>query len=380
MLSFATVTNLVGVPALWALLGVQFVAPSLTLAIILSSVFITLYSTYTWSLRNVSKESLVFSLFLLIELISRFIDPGEGERGHTTSAAVSLIAFFGIAVAMTSSGGRSGILRGIKLSVLVSFGIFTIEIVFLPEFFSSAPGRVSGLFGNPNFAAAVMTGCLALLLSARRGRLSRFDWMLVVLVTLAVLLTASRAGIVAIALIVIWWASSRYSARSVVLGTLAAAFSALGIALLLIALDQSNSLEFEAAYRIRSILTGFESGDDSTAARVDAAQYSWILITENPSGLGAGASKSSLMFQGPHNMFLAFTLDFGWGWGGAYVLFWALLGALAFFSRSRSLRRQLLWIWMTVAFLSSHNMHDAAPVAVVAVGLAVARQNEMFRG
>lgn len=253
-----------------------------------------------------------------------------------TRRLVHVTTWIGLALALSSGriSGRSaglGLATGLVVACVLSVALFGA---------STYDGRLTGVIGDPNSAALVITtyGCIALALTGPRP--ARVALALVLLT--ALVLTFSRTGLLATAAVLLWVGVGRR------IGTV------LGAALLGLLLAAVSRIPT----RLRQVGPFSDrSGSDELRERIIAAEHQ--LLDAAP-WYGNGPGTSHVHFDGDelffHNSYLATVNE------GGYPLLVLLVGLAAgtFLLLAPHARRQREVAWTQAALI---------PVAVLALTL-----------
>ena len=292
---------------------------------------------------------LVFTAWTLLGLSAGPLNEGAiWEVG----ARVSFVVFLSLSFFMFH--GSATVTRDFALIASAAcFVVVPMLVVdlFAPQAFSSLNvGRPAGVYINPNRAAfALVLGHLIAQVTFR-GRLRTTR---LVVTWIGVLLTASRAGILLMALASLAFAFDRRQSLDVfflrLLGVCAAAVavaSAVGWAAMSGTLDTPGVLSTQMESRIESLLA-FDLRDYSTLERESASLAALSVLSDNPF-LGAGPGITRVWDEVPtHNMYLYLGAESGLF---GMLLFPALLMASGW-SAIRRGRLPLQHVLLVVAFL-----------------------------
>jgi O-antigen ligase len=271
-----------------------------------------------------------------------------------------------------------------RLVILLGVGLNIYELLH-PGAFSFALGRSAGMYQNPNISAAALI-CGLIVTTPNTQPLERAFFYLAVGV--GVLLTFSRAGVVAwsiVTLIMIGRGQLRISRISTVLvlvvlsGFLFINFTARGKAISTIAIqtsDGSNSLG-----RVFGASDQIQRGEASADTRLRVARAAWELFKQNPIlGAGVGSTTGWAVGESPHNMFLRFSAEYG---VVGFILFPCLVLPVAWRLRARHPAEGLaLAVFFVFWGFFSHNVVEEWPLltglaCASAIGLAQANRRSV---
>lgn len=249
---------------------------------------------------------LVFTAWTLLGLSAGPL--GEGAIWEV-GARVSFVVFLSLSFFMFH--GSTTVTRDFALiassACLVVVPMLIVDL-FMPHYFSSLNvGRPAGVYINPNRAAFALVLGHLIAQTTLRGRLRTLQ---LVLTWIGVLLTASRAGILLMALASLAFAFDRRQSLDVfVLRLLAVCAAAVALASFVGwaarsgTLDTLGVLSTQMESRLETMLA-FDLRDFSTLERESASLEALRVLSDNPF-LGAGPGITRVWDEVPtHNMYL----------------------------------------------------------------------------
>lgn len=310
------------------------------------------------------------AIFYTILLAAAVFFNTNGLPGLPVQAISWLTVFLLVGVAMSAHALGGAFAWAAAASVVLCTAINSLEFLFLPNQWSTAPGRSAGFHENPNISALALVGSWVVLYALRAHVYSKVVWFAAILAAAGLVLTFSRGGMLVATVIALfimykyWRGGGVRTARLVIL-----LVSAMGLIYLLLQnFSASSEISDDAWLRVNSMLT-MDFSDDSSQHRSYLIGDYWSLLADNPlSGYSPFFSISSIDGLGPHNNFLGLGVDFG-----IFVMLIFIAAALPGFrfreARSRdpssSGQSLLLSILVLLACVFSHN------IAYSAIGAAL---------
>lgn len=295
------------------------------------------------------------------------------ESSQSEVAAQSLITLFEMAmvsaafvILMVHPRRVRQVSAGFVLLALFAVGMNIFDFVYTA--YTAVPGRAAGLYVNPTITgymiAMTMVGGIEVV--PRRLR-----WLFVLVCSLGVLITFTRAAWIMWGVGVAWlgWHGDVGAAKRRLL--IVTITSVLGLGFLLVVFSGElgalvaqtplvHYLDPNTLARLgvgASVLSG-----DSADQRADVAYYALHAIADSPFiGHGIGYTAEWGFPVGPHNMYLLFLVE-----GGIVGLLLYLALMLLLWRSSKGLDRALV-LQIIIAGLFSHNLLDQPAVPIIMV-------------
>ncbi|MGE0315543.1 MAG: O-antigen ligase family protein [Lautropia sp.] len=318
---------------------------------------------------------------LALPLILMLISDRNFARGDYTSLIVVMMIFIASSMLASERSNGSVIIASALTIVIISVTTNLYELVVENNVWSIAPGRSAGFYVNPNISAAALIAFTCIFLNWKERKFRLVDYAVILLAFIGVISTFSRSGIMSALLLLT--AAMVQNVRRVSITPVAAGL--VGVILVGYEFADYFFINFvsteDAAMRIRSL---FERGGigDFRADRGGALTAGVTLAMKQPI-FGWGPGTVLEMRQGPHNMLIAFWVDYGLL--GLMIYLVLLTGFL--FTSFRGAGRDVavpkdFTLWFVLFSLASHNLFGD-PATMVYFGLALAsmyRANEVSMG
>lgn len=235
-----------------------------------------------------------------------------------------------------------------------------------PGTFSAITERAAGFSGNANYTALITVMVCAASLNYTGKRLLLGDLVLLILAAAIVILSLSRSGLVAFAVLVLGYTAIRIAHT----GISWRATRSFGISLLAVALalgaisplfaDQLRALQQQSRFRRASASQQVDDG--SAASRLAAAQDAIHRINRSPI-VGHGTGYARRMPELPHNIYLQQWVNNGLPGLMSYLAFLAV-SVWTFLSR-RFFPGVMLIVVTIVGGCFSHNILDQRPFLIL---------------
>lgn len=323
-------------------------------------------------LRLVSFADYLLVLAILLVPILLMLDSDRTfERGEYTSILATASVFVVASVlALRPELNRTVALAAFTI-VLVGTALNLYELFVQNNLWSVAPGRSAGFYLNPNISGEALVGYALVFLVARSDKLSAADLIVIVLALLGVFATFSRAGILAgfvlFGSVTLMRAERKYIPR-IVFGGVALALIGFAFASFVV---RNLDLSEDATVRVLSLMESGGIGDYEEDRGLTALN-SLELAMENPIA-GAGVGAISEMPEGPHNMFLAMMVEYGFIGLAVYLLMIIRLIQIAYRADRASSGIVFMFVaWLVMFGFASHNLLGN-PETIPVMGLALGR-------
>lgn len=340
--------------------------------------FLFIYNQKLIRLFFLKNYIFIFSAFLFPIILMLFSSRSFGQGTYTHQISVVLVILVSALLAMQTN--LSQILGPAAFTIVAIGSSLNIYELFIENnVWSLSPGRSAGLYLNPNISGQSLIGYGLLFLLTRTGKMTIIDILLMILTSIGVFASFSRASILILLLL--------YTAviifRMGVKNRFNMVFSYTIVAVLAISfvtyVVNNIVLSEDAIVRIDSLSKQGGIGD-FREARGSVAEAGIELVLENPI-FGAGVNTSIEMTQGPHNIYVALALDYG------------IVGLVVYLSIIFHLIRMAMGapkdvsgiIWFVVAWFicvgfSSHNLlDDIATIPLFGIALGRAYQIQVSR-
>ena len=235
-----------------------------------------------------------------------------------------------------------------------------------PGTFSAITERAAGFSGNANYTALITVMVCAASLNYTGKRLLLGDLVLLILAAAIVILSLSRSGLVAFAVLVLGYTAIRIAHTGISWrATRSFGISLLAVALALGALsplfaDQLRALQQQSRFRRASASQQVDDG--SAASRLAAAQDAIHRINRSPI-VGHGTGYARRMPELPHNIYLQQWVNNGLPGLMSYLAFLAV-SVWTFLSR-RFFPGVMLIVVTIVGGCFSHNILDQRPFLIL---------------
>lgn len=233
---------------------------------------------------------------------------GAYSTGAIKTRIIYLSAIGGMALVLLDEN-RERILRSAAtLSLAITVTLNVIDIIFtLP--IARAEGRASGLWMDPNIAAAVLGSMLIIAVDPRRP--TRRGLVLVAITLLAILITFSRSGVLFGAFLGFLYLFGPRGPESLPISTRLniALGASLSLAVGSVIVLSVSGLELPMIWRLESMFN-LDLSDTSAQGRLEA--FSWALDRAMDffwTGRGLGASAYYGVFS--HNAYITVLYDYG---------------------------------------------------------------------
>jgi len=308
---------------------------------------------------------LVYPLFLMMTSIHSF------ERGTYTSLIGVVMVF--LVASILRSEFKGTIILSISVVVVVGVTLNLYELFIENNIWSTAPGRSAGFYVNPNISSSAILGYGLTILLSRTGKIDIIDQILISLIFIGVFVTFSRAGIISATICIAIFIAVRVN-RKYLLRIIMISLSVMVIALLSSSYIYHNMpLSFAAKNRLDSLIkTDLFDNYNETRGRLALDSVNTI---KNPF-TGEGVRTVSNMIEGPHNMFIAIMIDYGYLGLFFYLAFIARLIMIASYSALKI--SEPLWffiLWLCLFSLASHNLlEEIATIPILGFAMSRAYQ------
>jgi hypothetical protein len=308
---------------------------------------------------------------LVVPILLMLLSDRSFERGaYTSQMAVASTFVVASVLGVRLELGRTLAIAAFAI-VAVGAALNLYELFVQNNVWSVAPGRSAGFYVNPNISGEALVGYGLAFLLFRSTKLTAVDLIMMALVLIGVFATFSRAGILASMVLLPTAALVRADRRHmprIVFGSVVVALLSFAFAYLVV---HNLDLSEDATTRVLSLI---ESGGvgDYEEDRGLPAEAALQLAMENPV-LGAGVGTIYDMPEGPHNMFLAMMVDYGFV--GLTVLLVMIVRLVQIAYRAD---RHLSWMvllfvsWLVLFGLTSHNLLGN-PETIPLMGFALGR-------
>lgn len=362
---------------LWiALIGTNFAAyysfglPFQTLTILAGGAFVA--SIYNRQLiRLLRFKDFLFVFFMLVAPAPLMLLSSRGIAiGDVTSQVLIAITFV-VAAVLASRPGLDTIVRNAALLTAGVGATLNLYELLVQNVWSVSPGRSAGLYENPNYSSEAVLAFGLIFLANRSGKFTATDLLMTALVTLGVIATFSRTGILASVVLltgaIVMRAKPRHVPR-IIGGAIVIALLAAGFVTYVI---RNVTLSVEASQRLYSLIEGGGVGDYQQDRGLLALE--WMeLFWKNPI-LGGGVYTIFDGKDGPHNMFVAMMVDYGMVGLAIYLFLIARLVALWHGGEPALGRIIILYAgWLILFSFASHNLLLNTATTVV-LGIVVAQ-------
>lgn len=332
--------------------------------------------------RIVTRETgmLAFVLLYLIFAMTGFLNSSQSAIAEQVFQAMLLTVLF-LSMSTVAFSSPRAIELGLYAVVYVVIvgAVFNFVDILLPGTLHMAAWRAEGIQSNPNAAAiALVLGMMASLSMVTPRWRGAFVW----LVSVAVLLTLSRSGIIVLTLAIVIALYQRLIGWRTLVAAAVAAFGAFFVAIQLLSdvlplpIDSIRNLVVDD--RLSWVVYGEK--DHSLVEREELV-YAGIELFSNEFWLGAGvgATKEWAYPFSPHNAYLMFAAEHGI----AGLLIIPAFGAALIHGATGAARKRalasvmILMVWS----LFEYNVLDHPPLlailALVAAGSALSRASPL---
>lgn len=310
--------------------------------------------------------------YLLMVALSQLTHPIEPIALNSLMSTVSFVALlFGSLVIFSTPFASTFAARAIFWISLISVAISVYEF-FNPGVFSGFAGRSGGLYVNPNTNGSILVMSMVLAVSTVS---TKYRLLYQGVVFLGVVTTFSRGALLCWILAFIFLQFSGAGSRNK-----ACQWLILLVSIVILYLSP-----------LWSLIDGKFGGEDTS--RLDPSQYAaafsdvrfalvkeaWTMVQARPLtgyGLGIPLLGGGIFPQGPHNMFLSMSIQFGILGG---LLFLSLIAILYISGRRNSNSLTIVFsLFLLAASFFSHNMLDQAPFAIgVSLATTLARERNL---
>jgi O-Antigen ligase len=313
---------------------------------------------------------LVLSMFVLPLLLMLLSDRSFERGAYTSQICYALVFVVASVLALRADLEQTLVIAAFAI-VAVGAALNLYELFLQNNVWSGAPGRSAGFYGNPNQSSEALLGYGLVFLTARIGKLRFVDLILMALVVVGVFATFSRAGILAILVLlaaaVVIRVPRQYMTRTV------AGAVAISLLVFMFASYVVNNIDLskDATERIFSLIEAGGVGDYEKDRGV-AASNALDLIDES-AVFGAGVNTIYEMEEGPHNMFLAMMVDYGVG--GLIVYLVVIIRLVITVRRAGRELSGIIWVyvgWLIIFSFASHNLLGQT-ATIPLMGFALAR-------
>jgi len=303
---------------------------------------------------------------LLMVLSDRSFDRGA----YTSQVAVALTFVVASVLGSRAELDRTWALAAFAI-VAVGTTLNLYELFVQNNVWSVAPGRSAGFYVNPNISSEALVGYGLVFLLARSDKFDVADMALICLVLVGAFATFSRAGILA-GLLLFASATLLRTKRKHLPRVI---FGGVGVALLGFAFAsfvvRNLDLSEDATVRVLSLIESGGVGDYEEERGLTALN-SLELAMESPV-TGAGVGAIAEMPEGPHNMFLAMMVEYGFVGLFVYLLMIVRLVHIARGADWHSSGMILFFVaWLVIFSFTSHNLLGNAET-IPLMGFALAR-------
>ncbi len=327
---------------------------------------------------NIAGVLITLVFYLLLYISGRYIDTAalNDELGITLFYAVCFISLICLSRSQVFPFAKMLLLWLLIVALVLNLIDFTTGN---PDIFSSIVGRASGLYVNPNIAGLVLAISYVLV---HKDILKSFRLILFVLFVLAMLSTASRAGLLYLALIVFYllvsgyffiWTKKAFFINAVIM---------LSVLIFWASIQQgTNQIMAEISDVSRVFETRFSNfvqimqGDESSLDREEDTRFTLLigharLYLENPVlGNGLGFSRSQVLTgfkDASHNVYLHLLNEYGIIGLLFYLYFiYKSLGGEVLKPHNTNFEPHLLLLIVFLGGFFSHNLNRFYSVAIL---------------
>lgn len=339
--------------------------------VLLSSAYVTLiYSKRLFNL--LSNIDFLFSLTIFSTPIFLMLFSNRNfVRGDYTSM-LSIVAIFIVTTVLASKEElASRLVNSAFYIVLIGTCLNLYELLIENNRWSIAPGRSAGFFVNPNISSEAIIGYSLLYIGWKIKKSSFNDYIFMLIATVGVITTFSRAGILAIISLFILSLYLKGDKKEITRILLALIVLFFGLILTSSFLFESVELSEDAIVRLNSLIEMGGVGDYQES-RGDVAKFALALALNDPL-TGLGVRTIYEMPEGPHNMFVAMMVDYGLLGTAIYIAYFMRLAIVAKkFGHRESIYLSLFFIWLLIFSFSSHNLLGSTST-IPLYGFALAR-------